>query len=291
MGAVLGNHRTGPQHFGLIIGAMKCGTTTLFNHLARHPQVAPSRIKEPSFFCGDDYRPGELERYRQLWDWQPGIHRVAIEASANYTKRPAVPNCPERIADFQRQGVEFRFVYSMRNPLDRIVSHVYHGLYADWTRPLEEGISDHAINLSRYAMQLDPYVEHFGRERVHLIVLEEFERSPGECLRRVSEFLEIDPSFPFPGLQDVLNKATDHYLEHPAWGRLRSSESLRRLAHAVPPEIRRLLLRATGRRLEVRRELTASERAGIIRELRSDLERLRSDYGIDAEATWGLELR
>ena len=49
-----------PKRFGLIIGAMKCGTTTLFNHLACHPQLAASRVKEPSFFCGDDYRPGEL---------------------------------------------------------------------------------------------------------------------------------------------------------------------------------------------------------------------------------------
>ena len=39
--------------FGLIIGAMKCGTTSLFHYLAEHPQVSPSSDKEPFFFCDD----------------------------------------------------------------------------------------------------------------------------------------------------------------------------------------------------------------------------------------------
>lgn len=280
-----------PKRFGLIIGAMKCGTTTLFNHLARHPQVAPSRIKEPSFFCDEQYRPWELERYQELWDWQPGTHRIAIEASANYTKRPAVPDCPERIAALEREGADLRFVYCIRNPLDRIASHVYHGLYAGWTKPLEEGISDHALNVSRYAMQLDPYAAHFGRDRIHLLVLEQFQRSPEESLRRVCEFLEIDPNFPIRDPEKAHNKASEHYLEHPLWERMRSIEPVRRFARAVPPEVRRLVLRATGRRLEARRELTPPEHSRILAELRSDLERLHSEYGVDPAATWGLELR
>jgi hypothetical protein len=280
-----------PSRFGLIIGAMKCGTTTLFNHLARHPQVAASRVKEPSFFCGEDYRPGGLARYRALWDWQPEVHRIAIEASANYTKRPRVPDCPERIAEFQRRGLDFRFVYCMRNPLDRITSHVYHGLYAGWTKPLEAEISDHTIDLSRYAMQLDPYVEHFGRDRIHLVVLEEFVQSPKRSLRRLCDFLEIDPSFDFPHLEVAHNRAEEHYLEHPLWERLRSIGGVRRVAQSVAPEIRRFVLRATGRRLEARRRLTGPERSKILAQLESDLARLRSDYGIDPETCWGLELR
>ena len=183
------------------------------------------------------------------------------------------------------------FVYCMRNPLDRIGSHVYHGLYEGWTAPLDEGIADHTINVSRYAMQLDPYVELFGRERLHLVVLEELQRSPKETLRRVCEFLEIDADFVFPAPQKAHNRASDHYVEHPVWGRLRSIETLRRMAGALPVGLRRSLFSATGRRLETRRELTDSERSRILDELRPDLRRLRSEYGVDPEAHWGLELR
>lgn len=38
------------DNFGLIIGTMKGGTTSLFNYLAQHPQVCPCSNKEPDFF-------------------------------------------------------------------------------------------------------------------------------------------------------------------------------------------------------------------------------------------------
>ena len=276
-----------PGRFGLIVGAMKCGTTSLFNYLAAHPEVAPCRIKEPNYFSSDDFRPHDPQSYFALWDWKPGVHKIAIEASVNYAKIPTNPNCAERIAQFS--DLDFRFIYCMRNPIDRIESHVYHGLYAGWTNPIEAGVSDHALNVSRYAMQLDAYVERFGRDRILLLVLEEFQMAPAEELRRVCEFLEIDPSFHLTDHRSH-NRASDHYLERPLWNRLRNVDSLRRLSHLIPAKLRRTILRSTGRKLDVRRRLTPVERAEISEALHNGLVRLKSDYGIDAAAIWGIEL-
>jgi hypothetical protein len=267
---------------------MKCGTTSLFNYLAPHPEVAPCRTKEPNYFSSDDFRPGDPQSYFSLWDWEPGVHKIAIEASVNYTKIPTNPNCAERIAQFS--DLDFRFIYCMRNPIDRIESHVYHGLYAGWTKPIEAGISDHALNVSRYAMQLDAYVERFGRERISLLVLEEFQKTPAEELRRVCEFLEIDPNFQFTDHRSH-NPASDHYIERPFWNRIRNVDSLRRLSHLIPAKLRRSILQSTGRKLDVRHQLTPSERAEIAEALHGDLLRLKSDYGIDAAATWGIDFR
>jgi hypothetical protein len=44
---------TGPGRFGLIIGAAKCGTTSLFSYLQSHPQICGSRVKEPKFIVHD----------------------------------------------------------------------------------------------------------------------------------------------------------------------------------------------------------------------------------------------
>jgi hypothetical protein len=277
-----------PDRFGLIVGAMKCGTTSLFNYLAAHPEVAPCRTKEPDYFSSDDFQSDNPQSYFGLWDWQPEIHKIAIEASANYSKIPTNPNCAERIAQFQ--NCDFRFIYCMRNPIDRIESHVYHGLYAGWTKPLEEGISDHALNVSRYAMQLDAYVECFGRDRILLVVLEEFQKAPAEGFRRICEFLEIDQSFQ---LEDdgLHNASSDHYLERPVWGRIRGVESLRRLARLIPTGLRRSILRSTGRRIDARKRLTSSERDEAAEALHSDLVRLQSDYGIDVGMAWGIHLQ
>jgi hypothetical protein len=123
-----------PGRFGLIVGAMKCGTTSLFNYLAAHPEVAACRTKEPNYFSSDDFRPDDPQSYFSLWNWQPGVHKIAIEASVNYSKIPTNPNCADRIAQFS--DCDFRFIYCMRNPFDRIASYVYHGLHAGWTLPL-----------------------------------------------------------------------------------------------------------------------------------------------------------
>jgi hypothetical protein len=176
----------------------------------------------------------------------------------------------------------------MRNPIDRIESHVYHGLHAGWTNSLEAGISDHTLNISRYAMQLDAYVERFGRDRILLVVLEEFQEAPADGFRRICEFLEVDQSFRLKDHRSH-NPASDHYIERPLWNRLRGVESLRRLSHLIPAQLRRSILRSTGRRADVRRRLTSRERAEISEALRGDLIRLNSVYGIDAAATWGID--
>ncbi len=272
-----------------IIGAMKCGTTSLFNYLAEHPEVAPCSTKEPDFFCREDLHEDQLAEYFALWEWREGVHKVAIEASANYTKIPSNPDCGERIARFP--DLDVRFIYCMRNPIDRIASHVYHGLYAGWTRPLEEGISDHLINCSRYAMQLDAYASRFDRDRILLVVLEEFRKAPEAGLRRIFEFLGLDPDFEVPELDRPHNVATDHFKEHPAWNRLRNVGYARALARVVPPSLRQALRRKTGHRVEARRTLTPEEEAMVLSQLKSDLERLRAEYGIDPATAWGIDLR
>jgi hypothetical protein len=207
----------------------------------------------------------------------------------NYSKRLRFPDCAERIA--QCGGVDFRFIYCMRNPIDRIESHVYHGLHAGWTGTLDEGISDHTLDVSRYAMQLDAYASRFGRDRIFLVVLEEFEEAPARVLGEVCEFVGVDPSFQFDEPGAARNRATDHHLEHPLWARMRAVTPLRLLARAVPSGVRQRILRATGRSIETRRKLTPAERFQIVEALRPDLLRLRSEYGIDADARWGIDLR
>src|SRR5438477_403839 len=152
---------TAIDRFGLIIGAMKCGTTSLFYYLAQHPEICPSRLKEPAFFAtkweqGPDW-------YHALYDWAPSRHRVAIEASTHYTRLPQFPNVPDRIATIPAR---FKFVYLVRNPLDRAESQYNHARTMPWpvgAAPLSEGLHARLIDWSRYAMQIDAYTALFPR--------------------------------------------------------------------------------------------------------------------------------
>ena len=81
----------------LVIGAMKAGTTSLFAHLARHPEIAPCRDKEPSFFCShydrglDWYRPirypTPAQRGAQIAD------AIRFSAMASTSSGPIITAC------------------------------------------------------------------------------------------------------------------------------------------------------------------------------------------------------
>ena len=162
-----------PDCFAFIIGAMKSGTTSLFEILSQHPQVCPSKTKEPDYFIknGDE---SSQEDYLSLWDWQDSTHSIALESSVAYTKEPYITGVPERINE-AKLG-QYRFIYMLRNPLNRIESQVRHGIFAGWGKSLDAGIPEDAINFSSYAMQLDKYLEFFPIDNILLVTLEEFKR-------------------------------------------------------------------------------------------------------------------
>lgn len=99
--------------FALIVGAMKSGTSNLFSVLSQHPQIAGCNLKEPNFFSDEREFSKGFSYYQDLWDWDPAVHSVALEASTTYTKYPRC-EAAERIVE---AGKDFRLIYIMRNPL------------------------------------------------------------------------------------------------------------------------------------------------------------------------------
>ncbi len=105
---------SGPANFALLIGAMKCGTTSVYDYLVTHPQVARCSVKEPNFFGGETWSKGP-DYYRGLWkDYDPALHSCALEASVYYTKLPQYRHTATRIAKFPGK---FKFLYIVRDPI------------------------------------------------------------------------------------------------------------------------------------------------------------------------------
>ncbi|MEM1409443.1 MAG: sulfotransferase, partial [Pseudomonadota bacterium] len=78
-----------------IIGAMKCGTTTLAYQLGAQEGVFITDPKEPNFFSDDDQYAKGIDWYTSLFSTAP---RGAFlgEASTHYTKFPTYPVAAER---------------------------------------------------------------------------------------------------------------------------------------------------------------------------------------------------
>jgi hypothetical protein len=168
---------------------MKAGTTTLYRYLCEHPELAACEQKEPGFFAGKQNWHRGLDWYDSLWDWQPDHHSWALEGSTHYTKIPEFPNAARRIASLDR---DFKFIYLVRDPIDRIESHLTHGLAEGWLderKPIDEHWD--ALNFSRYAKQLRPYEAEFPESDMLVVTFEELVKRPRQLLGKVYEHLAI----------------------------------------------------------------------------------------------------
>ena len=280
-----------PARLGLIIGAMKSGTTSLFHRLAQHPQVCPSSHKEPNYFASDENWAKGPAWYGAYWDWDEAQHQVGIEGSIHYTARPQFPNAAERIA--QVSGTDFRFLYILRHPLDRIESHAMMAALSGWSPVIrQDGVTQHAVEISSYAMQLDAFVEHFDPDRILLLHLEDLAQQPAELLRRVCDFLAIDATHEFHSVEKR-NKDRRQAVaggDPPLFNTLNRGSTGRIAARLVPGVIKRPIKRWLMQRTDANCRLNEQQREQTLQRLLPDLRRLADEYGVDVEGRWQINL-
>jgi hypothetical protein len=178
----------------IIIGGLKCGTTSLHHYLNLHPEIAMSRPKELNFFVAELNWPLGREWYAGHFNPDAPVRG---ESSPHYTNRPSFGGVPERMRDLL--GADARLIYVVRDPIDRMLSHYLHnvgGGYDD--RPLVDALSDPGssyVTRSRYFFQLEPYIEAFGAERIEIVGREDLKDDRPGTMRRAFEFLGVDPEF------------------------------------------------------------------------------------------------
>lgn len=265
------------DHYLLIIGAMKCGTSSLYDYLAGHPQLCPAVIKEPEYFSSHQRHGVNAGAYEELWNFDARAHRYAMEASTGYTKFPVERGVPQRIHDY---GIRPKFVYIVRHPLDRIVSH-----YNYMSRDVEFDqriVDEHLLNTSRYFLQLSQYQGLFPAEDFLIVDFDQLKSDPGAVIGEVCRFLGLDDSYR-PASYQVANRTEvqstlERWVKRSPLGVLsrRMPETMRRSGQ-------RLLGAVSPRRL---RTLTPSEKAYIVEQLAPDMLEFQRAFGFDI-TRWG----
>jgi hypothetical protein len=189
----------------LVIGAMKAGTTSLYEYLRLHPQVYVPDTKELNFFLAEyagthPLRPPEQTNWRRGLDWYASQFRASAgataigEVSPNYTKFPHYPGAPERIHDLIP---DVRLIYVVRHPLERLRSHYLHDVSIGRQRsPLRDVVFDDTryIDASRYAMQIERFERFFDPDRILLLTSQELRSHPHTSVDRILAFLGVEPA-------------------------------------------------------------------------------------------------
>jgi Sulfotransferase family len=201
-----------------IVGAPKCGTTSLYEWLKDHPEIHMSPFKEPCYFARDlaletsgyYFRYGEdRERYLALFS-EAGPAKRLGEASTRYLYSKDAPGL------IAAEASDPRIVVMLRNPVDMIASLHAHKLgsgtedLADLgdalaaederregrrlpgnSNPLLSTYTDRAM----FGEQLARWFDVFGRERVRVMIFEDVVRSPEAHFASLLEFLDVDPAY------------------------------------------------------------------------------------------------
>lgn len=263
----------------LIIGAMKSGTTTLQVQLSAQPGLFMSTPKEPNFFSDDSVYEQGTAWYEALFD-AAAVGELKGEASTHYTKRPTYPDTVDRMAALLKAP---KLIYVIRDPVARAVSHYIH----EWTEnrmgddPVAAFDQHHElIAYSRYGMQIAPFIDSFGVERIHLTSLEQLTADPDGELHRIGVFLGAAAPLVWDHQIGAQNVSAQRVRRLPMQGLLLDNPVARALRRTLVPKAVRTYIR-TARTPPQRPVLPALLRAEMEAEFaqdRADLARAFPDH-------------
>ena len=177
----------------LIIGAAKCGTTSLYHQLNQHPQVYLPAVKEPTFFSEHGIGTWDkgLDWYRSLFA-NADDNQIAGEASTSYTKAPWYGDAAEKI---HQTLPDVKLIYMVRDPVDQIFSHYEHMLFAEQiSGNLTQNLmkNDFLIKVANYKDQIAHYACVFPRKQILVLIMENYVRNNSETFNSICDFLGID---------------------------------------------------------------------------------------------------
>ncbi|TWU07961.1 sulfotransferase family protein [Stieleria varia] len=193
----------------LIIGAQKCGTSTLHASLGSHRQVCfpmnPANGKTIK----------EMNYFGNLWDrghdWYASHYqddsRIALDSTPNYL---CDIEAHERMAQVLPDA---RLIVSLRDPIARAYSQFNH--YSqhievtrtwDWRRPGESLAANIQAELDEpkrrwygllargyYERQLQHLLSFFPRERIHVMIMERWIADPDRYFDELLAFADLEP--------------------------------------------------------------------------------------------------
>lgn len=198
----------------LVIGAQRCGTTSLFNYLAAHPDVRPSLGKELHFFTRH-WRNGVI--------WYRAHFPPCTDAVATFEATPYYlfhPHAPYRAAEIVPSA---RLIVLLRDPVARAFSHYRHNValgteplsFADALDAEPERVQPELERMvanpeyesravqrysyvarGRYAEQIERWFEVYPRDRFLLLRTEDLEHDTANAYARTLAFLGLRPWTP-----------------------------------------------------------------------------------------------
>lgn len=184
-----------------IPGAAKSGTSSLHNYLNQHPDIFMSKVKEPHFFSHNELYAKGLGEYSKFFEAGKDCN-IRGESSTGYM---IFPHVIERIKENIPNP---KFIFILRNPIDRAYSH-YLWLSGHESKTFREafltsldfqpdpnkhhiqGVGFYYFHSGLYGKYIQKFLEAFGKDAVFILTLESLKSQPLSTLNKCCDFLNI----------------------------------------------------------------------------------------------------
>jgi hypothetical protein len=200
-----------------VVGAARCGTTSLYNYLNQHPEIFLPKIKELNHFSevesrerSDYKKPKKDKEYHTKIIKSPEIYESLFKnAKENQLKGDISPSYLSNSTTAQRifdHNPEAKIIISLRNPVHRAFSHyaMNYGVGYDRNISFEKALRDNKVKiwgggnlyleLSAYHKYVKSYYDIFDSRNIHLMVFEDWTKNKEKALKEALDFLGIDPN-------------------------------------------------------------------------------------------------
>ncbi|MFT5335078.1 MAG: hypothetical protein ACI9DH_001689 [Halioglobus sp.] len=295
----------------LIIGAQKCATTAVFEHLRSHPDIAMPLEKEVPFFTGKNCSQKSWEAFENEQFGAEQQNKLWAKASPQYMSDTDVP------ARIKELMPDVKLVAILRDPMERTWSHFQMGCrrnteHREFAQAIEALLTEEALHTARslpvpehtegYESEADFYIawSEYGRilteftasfDPKQLLVLytEDLENEPEETLDRLLEFIGLPPGFRPATLGDIIHRGGGSSKRIPQSARewLRNRKMLYRLWQRMPAA-RRGRLRFQYEQWNICRNSNSRGNAMLLSEELQ--EQLRRHYRKDIDALLSLPI-
>lgn len=206
----------------IIIGAEKCGTTSLYHYLNQHPEVYMSPEKEPCYYIFKNGTPSILgseinkdvflrTRIKNEQEYSKQFEGVNMqkaigEASASYIY------VKEAAENINNELPNAKLIVVLRNPVERAYSNFLHCIRrgVEPLRDFNEYVQSHVeqtriknkvglvlyyIEKGFYFKYLSEYFQLMNKENIKVIVYDELKQNPEKVVETIFNFLGLNQSF------------------------------------------------------------------------------------------------
>lgn len=307
------HHLKHPNLF--IVGAPKCGTSSLHDWLSQHPEIFMSEPKEPTYFCKDLYKEAknfnnDKNKYFRYEDKNDYLNlfqgatkeKILGEASTRYLASKTAP------LKIKQETINPKIIISLRDPIrfmqsyhsqilneDENITDFQTALNMERERIRGKNIPSMATcpsflyytKLAQFSKFIDYYFSIFDKKNIKIILLDDLRDKPQEIYQDILEFLKVDNTDFIPQFEvkNPNTKLRSNFLKS-LW-RIYNYTYLKKIYHTITSRSLRkkisFLYKTTQSRSPIDKELELK----LKKEFRPEVERLSNITGRDLIGLWG----